>query len=83
MALRSYVSGAWFEARDAEGNLLYYRHLHDPMPATREAFGDAKGQPSLSRVPREAQQGDPKDQRELAHDGPSCGARNVRIPRPR
>jgi hypothetical protein len=51
-------SGAWFEARDAAGNLLYYRHLHDPMPTTREAFTDEEGQPSLSRLPNAPMQGE-------------------------
>ncbi|MCW3094693.1 MAG: hypothetical protein JWL77_311 [Chthonomonadaceae bacterium] len=51
-------SGAWFEARDAAGALLYYRPLHDPMPATREAFADEAGQPHLSRLPNEAMQGE-------------------------
>lgn len=44
-------SGAWFEMRDADGRLLYYQPVHDPMPTTREAFADAAGKRALSRVP--------------------------------
>jgi hypothetical protein len=44
-------SGAWFEVRDRQGDLLYYQAVHDPMPTTREVFADASGKPGLSRVP--------------------------------
>lgn len=44
-------TGAWFEMRDADGALLYYQPLHDPMPTSREIFADDSGKPALSRAP--------------------------------
>jgi len=38
-------TGYWFELRDKDGKLLYYRPLHDPMRESLEVFGDEPGQP--------------------------------------
>jgi hypothetical protein len=48
---RAGQSGAWVEVRDADDRLLYYRHLHDPIPSSVEVFADESGEPSLSRRP--------------------------------
>lgn len=43
-------AGYWVQAQDANGNLLYYRPLHDPVHADLEVFSDDPAQP-ITRVP--------------------------------
>jgi hypothetical protein len=38
-------TGYWIEVRNVEGDLLYHRPLHAPMPVTAEVFGDSPGEP--------------------------------------
>jgi hypothetical protein len=38
-------AGYWIEVRDAGGNLLYHRPLHDPLRRSVEVFGDEPGDP--------------------------------------
>lgn len=42
-------AGYWIEVRDANGNLLYHRPLHNPLRRDVEAFGDAPGEPMYQR----------------------------------
>jgi hypothetical protein len=43
-------AGYWFEVRDANGRLLYYRVLHDPLQMDLEIFSNDPKQP-ITRVP--------------------------------
>ena len=43
-------TGYWFTVRDAAGNVVYHRPLHDPAKADVEAFSSDPGQP-IVRVP--------------------------------
>jgi len=44
-------SGAWVELRDVDARLVWYRHLHDPIPTTQEVFSDEGDGPTVARKP--------------------------------
>lgn len=50
-------AGYWVEVRDAKGNLLYYRPLHDPVRADLEVFSDDPAQP-IMRIPNPLRSGE-------------------------
>jgi hypothetical protein len=50
-------SGYWLEVRDAQGALLYYRALHDPLHRDMEAHGDRMGDP-MHRYPNPSTKGE-------------------------
>jgi hypothetical protein len=49
--------GHWVELRDANGELLYHRPLHDPMRESIEVVGDTPDDP-LYRVPNPVRTGE-------------------------
>jgi|SRR5579859_4480307 len=50
-------SGFWFEVRDAAGNLLYHRPLHNPMRADVEVFSK-ESERTMARVPADHPEGE-------------------------
>jgi hypothetical protein len=52
---REGAAGFWFEVRDANGQLLFHRVLHDPMPQDLESFSE-DGQ-TITRHPRPRERG--------------------------
>ncbi|SRR6266508_866003 len=50
-------TGYWVEVRDAEGNLLYHRPLHDPLRRGVEVFGDEPGE-AIYRVDNPDREGE-------------------------